>query len=224
MADNDKVGTVEVIGELRRMRLWILVAVAASLVGLALAGALYVKLPHLLLNLPIFQPLSNGDEPPIRVKGGSLELKLITAQSLSKYWDVTTDEQGNNGWKVVAGSHKNEKLGLIIVSTRKDCGAFYHSKDQITFTFTVPKNEDPNQEPKTDEVWAITVNAKKKNSNVFVSALTTGASGFKLDVDGGELRRLYTDASGYVSSIQVDSDQPCSFLKGELEEAFLLEW
>ena len=100
---------------------------------------------------------SSDDEPPIRVKGGSIELELMANPAdRNNAWDQDT-VQGR--WTVHPGhrSKDDDDLGFAVMttSTTNPCPAVAHGVKYISFTFT---DADGAQ---TEDAVTVTANGHK---------------------------------------------------------------
>jgi len=142
--------------------------------------------------------VATGDEPPIRVKNGSMEFQLLTKAG-SRNWD----EDGNpRKWKVSGGSRgKDEFQVTIVVRTGATCS----SQSVSGKTVEVEYSDDTKVELKAT--------GKK-------TRLTSGKDLTRTD----EKRTLEYTESGHIRRITVDSFT-CNFTdRDQLEHVLVLDY
>ena len=137
-----------------------------------------------------------GDEPPIRVKGGSVELYLATSQ---QKWH----EKDSTHFKITGGPRSKDALDVAIaVNAGATCSAqaktgnkltvIYQNADQSTTTINVGTDPDmPNQ----------------KHSAVDSTA--------PLSLSSSDPRVLtYVNSGGFIREILLDGTNMCTFTTG----------
>src|SRR6476660_5944163 len=191
-----KAGFLVRLGELFRTHPVQMLVVTAAVLG---AGAA--------VGILVFRALtSGGDEPPIRVKGGSIYLELIgpSFPFVLGDWDDKNDH-----WEVHDG--RKNSLGVAIKTTSGNCPVFMEDVKKVTFSFT----PDSNGVEITDYLTIDPGGNKTKISPKDGSLGKTDHSGKKLDFPG----------AGYISAVTVHpktgGPQKYTFAKGEFEEAIL---
>jgi hypothetical protein len=99
---------------------------------------------------------SSNDEPPIRVKGGSIEFELMAnAADLNNTWDQD-NVQGQ--WMVHPGrrTRDDDDLGFAVLTTSaKPCPAVAHEVKYVSFTFTDADGAN------TEDAVTVTANGHK---------------------------------------------------------------
>jgi hypothetical protein len=130
---------------------------------------------------------STGDEPPIRVKGGSIYFDLIAPDDTDNVWDP--DSGVDNTWKVRSGKRKDDNLGFAVLTsnTTKPCPASAHDVKTISFEFTPRPPTPPPTPPLPKKVYEIRSSGKR-----------TRISGEGLQPFG---RRLTNSVAGDVTSM-----------------------
>ena len=181
--------------------------VAASLVSGAVL--LYAG-----LQLGILQFLglrSAGDEPPITVKHGTIELNLVSSKNHPK-WDKPN---GKAYWEIKGGnnySHNKPTYDVLVGYTFPTDGAgvgckdaTYASAGKVAFTYH-------EKDPGTGSVTA-TFEISKNGTTMM-----TPSTGFDPDVSGRTLTFGKTmagaDDGGYISEIDTDGNVWCTFDAG----------
>src|SRR5687768_5657928 len=141
-----------------------------------------------------------GDEPPIRVKGGSFHLDLTCGTTI---WD----EIGNTGktWKIKNGSRGKEEYDVSIVSNKKLCSKSAAKGKRVYIEYT------------TTGGGVRTVEIKAPGNMTHITASDS------LDLVNWD-RSLTWDVAGHISMIDVDGSV-CTFAdKTELEHALLMDF
>jgi hypothetical protein len=174
-------------------------AVAAVAGALALAGILYVA-----------RTLADtGDEPPIRVKNGSLELQLQSRKHTwhqvnatdAKHWDISGHpERGKNQIDVTMA---------VAPGAGPSCAAHSGSGDTLVLTYNNGTGK------------AVTVTIKSDGDKH-----TTVESTDNLTLVGSKKDRLLAyDVQGYISSVAIDSKPLCTFTAPEqLSEVVVMDY
>ena len=176
------------------------------------------------LALKILTGSGTGDEPPIRVKGGSIHFELVTTKGQSKTW---SDTLKNPGWTAIPGTRNGERLGLFIIAPDSQCDPLQREKNGLTFTYT--NNTDPQNPVNYD----VTLDAKTHDpyNNSKRKSTVTPPNGLTLKVDPNDGRNLVsvptvTDETGFISKITWGNgaNDSCSFVDKELQEVYVFEW
>lgn len=160
----------------------------ATLLGGLLAGAAIAG--AVLWCLRLFRA---GDEPPIRVKGGSLHLDLHKGGTWQRLG-------GSGKWRISTGQRSREEYCVSISGSGKGCSVPCGRRVKITYT---------------DGARVDVVEIKAPGLNTMVEstrALTLASGGTRLTLPG----------SGFISRIEVDG-HVCDFAQGEFDEAELTE-
>lgn len=147
-------------------------------IGAAIGIKIYVSL--------LVNASSTGDEPPIRVRGGSIYFDLIAPDDAENTWDP---DSGDNTWKVRSGKRKDDNLGFAVLTsnTANPCPASTHDVKMISFQFTPTPPTPPPPTPLPKKVYEIRSSGKK-----------TRISGEGLQPFG---RRLSNSVPGAVTSM-----------------------
>jgi|KBSSwiStaDraftv2_1062776.scaffolds.fasta_scaffold154450_2 hypothetical protein len=121
-----KVGFMTRFGELWREHPLI---TAAGILTLLLAGARLVPLVKAIF--PALLGASGGDEPPIRVKGGSIDLDVIDPNTSTSPW-------GGNGqnWFPARGRRNSEDIGFAVLNAPNGCPSVFKDAQKLVFKFT----------------------------------------------------------------------------------------
>jgi len=150
------------------------------------------------------------EEPPIRVKGGSLDLFLDTFSG-NDYW--TSD---NGTWIAKKGKRKGNKVGLTMLpsSSSAGCSSLYTGNDEVTITF---KDTDKDTEYKVK--FNVKMHGGLQEPKMSVDSGTLG-----LAVDANDGRLLSNKDHGYISSIQIGTSAPCLYQETDKVIATLYDW
>jgi hypothetical protein len=126
---------------------------------------------------------ASGDEPPIRVKGGSIYLELIHD---SKSW---REDGSKKKWKLSGGTRKSNKLAVYLAPKNPaHCTTTFAGADYVSFVYS-------------DGV-TIELRAVNKKTKVTSSA----------DLEEVNEQLLeYPAAGGFIDVIKVDGDEVCNF-------------
>lgn len=83
------------------------------------------------------EPLA-GDEPPIRVRNGSIELQLLHLTHKFEEADGSTDKKN---WRIEGepARHRNDVTVLLLPSNFKQCKGFVESGNKIEFYYSSGK-------------------------------------------------------------------------------------
>lgn len=151
----------------------IAITVAALAGAVALAGILYLA-----------GAFETGDEPPIRVKNGSLELQLLTN---SRHWKQNPDLKH---WKISGGTRGKDPLDVsIAVNAGATCTVQSGTGNAVSVTYSNGTKID--------------IQATGRRSYVVSSA--------DLTVSGPKRRLLTYSGDGFISSVVLDSNTMCTF-------------
>jgi hypothetical protein len=142
-----------------------------------------------------------GDEPPIRVKNGSLELQLLATH---KSW---AQDGSNDKWKISAGTRKKEPLDVIVAYTAgATCSSQTASGKIVRITYS--------------DLTYIDLEAKNKTTKV-----TIGPSSKQLTRVSEQLLTYGTAGAGYINGIVVDSVPLCAFTEAkQLTHVVILDY
>ena len=128
-----------------------LAAVAAAALGILIgAGAVF-----------LYTIMATGDEPPIRVRNGSIELEVLHK---TRHWK----EIGNDGmhWKINQGTRLVDSYWLYLAPTNSaDCKASKANGNKIKFILddgTEVLVESKNQKTEVTSTKALTISADEK--------------------------------------------------------------
>ena len=154
------------------------VAMAAA----ALAGAVLVGIV-LYIASDFFD---TGDEPPIVVKNGSIELKLLTATQ-SWVQDGTADK-----WKISSGTRGKEPFDITVAHTGGTCSSQTASGKIIRVTYS--------------DLSYVDLEARNKKTKV-----TVGPNGKVLAPVGDKVITYGNAGVGYINGIIVDNVPLCAF-------------
>jgi hypothetical protein len=148
-----------------------------------------------------------GDEPPIRVRGGSIDLQLVGIEGLFiGDWDHKTDH-----WEVNGG--KKGQLGVAVRTDGSVCLPVFADVKKVTFGFT-PKTGTTTG-PAIDDYLTIDPSNQKTKVTVSNTAPTPTHTGRLLDYA----------VTGFISSITIQGPtgppQRYDFAEGVFKEAIL---
>jgi hypothetical protein len=160
----------------------------AALIGAGFAGALLGGAVVWCLRL-----FRAGDEPPIRVKGGSLHIDATGGAT----WKM----QGTDGkkWKLDKGSKNSDEYDVSIVASGSGCVNNAPRGKRVTLTYSD----------------GTTVEIKAAGNNTMV------ASSERLTLGNGDQRLTYS-GTGYIRQVDVDSST-CTFASGDFNHAWLAD-
>lgn len=155
---------------------------------------------------------STGDEPPIRVKGGSIYFDLIAPDDADNTWDA---DSSDNTWKVRSGKRKDDNLGFAVLTsntTNHPCPASAHDVKLVSFEFTPTTPTPPPPTPLPKKVYEIRSSGKK-----------TRVSGEGLQPFG---RRLSNSVAGAVTSMtyQLQSGGPTTCNLNATDIVVVFDW
>jgi hypothetical protein len=145
-----------------------------------------------------------GDEPPIRVKNGSLELHL-----LSKYdeWDHAGS---SNNWKVKANRYRSKDDLQLTVASRPGAtctSGFVTAKTDMIITY---HDDGANRD--------FDVTLKSNGKKISVSSPETGSNSADPSV-------LVYGGAGFIKAIVADSKSMCTFANAtQLDHLLILDW
>lgn len=163
----------------------------AAVIGAGFAGALLGGAVVWCL-----QAFRAGDEPPIRVKGGSLSLDLSGGT-----WKKRGS--GEQKWKISHGTRGKEEYDVAIVASGTGCMEKAPKGKTVRVEYTEGKT-----------VRWVEIKAPGRNTRVDASDPLTLTNGGQTLMWGG---------TGYVSRIEVDS-QVCTFGPSEFTQAYLADF
>lgn len=137
---------------------------------------------------------ASGDEPPIRVKGGSMEFQLL---STTMYWKSL----GSRQWKISNGTRANAYYqASIVVQSSTKCPSQEKKGETVTVTHS-------------DGAW---VELKATGNH------TRLRSSVDLELSDGD-RLLTYCAKGHISKIEIE-DLDCRLNSGELQHMLLMDY
>jgi hypothetical protein len=175
----------------------------AITIGAAVGIQLYVSL--------FVAAASTGDEPPIRVRGGSIYLDLIAPDDADNTWDP---DSGDNTWKARSGKRKDDNLGFAVLTsnTTNPCPASAHDVKVISFEFTPTPPTPPPPSPLPKKAYEIRSSGKK-----------TRVSGEGLQPFG---RRLTNSVPGAVTAMtyQLQSGGTTTCSLNEHDIVVIFDW
>jgi hypothetical protein len=150
-----------------------------------------------ILGVALYFFYDTGDEPPIRVKNGSLELQLITN---NKHWKENPDLKH---WKISGGHRSKDPLDVTIaVNSGANCALQATTGNALTVNYSNGTKID--------------VHATGKKSYVDASA----------DLSLSTDRRLLTyTGEGFISSVVLDGNTMCTFTsKAQLADLIVSDY
>jgi hypothetical protein len=164
--------------------------IAAAIGVLIGAGVLF-----LLRNLA-----DTGDEPPIRVKNGSLELQLLAKGA--------TWTQTGSHWKT-SGTRIHDLLKLTVATRGKaSCTAYTVSANQLVLHYA---------DPAGNEVMKVEIQSTGNHSKVTPSQ--------PMSISSSDTTVLAYGSPGFIKSIEADGASMCTFsLASELDHLVVLDF
>jgi len=196
-----KVGFMTRFGELWREHPLI---TAAGILTLLLAGARLVPLVKAIF--PALLGASGGDEPPIRVKGGSIDLDVIDPNTSSPPWSGS----GRN-FVPSRGRRNSQDIGFAVLNAPAGCPAAGSEVQRIVFRFTDPSTGGPDD---------VTIHATGNTTHVDLSnSLPSPPSGRTLTYPGGT-----TGGPWYMTIHLRAGGQPVTCKLGASNEVIIFEW
>lgn len=161
---------------------------SSLLTGFVFGAALGALILHL------FKKRAFSEEPPIRVKGGSMEFRLLTD---TMYWKPL----GGMKWKVSDGTRAKEyyQATIIVKSSGKCVSQTKPGNVRVTYS---------------DGTW-VELKATGKQTRLKSSA--------PLELSDNDRVLTYVSKDGYVSRIEVD-DLDCQLEPGALDHMLLLDY
>ena len=165
-----------------------LVAGTAALVGLLLYGAFAAG----------FFGGNTGDEPPIRVKGGSVDFYLVTKKDKWNDIDNKIHKKFNMG-----GERAKDRLDVVIAVTPAgagSCTAQTGTGDLVTLEYL-------KSDLKT--VVKLTIGTDSTRPKTKHSAVESTEAFAPLSTDGRTL--TYAETGGYIRAILLDGNKMCTF-------------
>lgn len=151
----------------------------------------------ILLSIGAYFALDSGDEPPIRVQNGSLDLQLLTRH---EHWIQQGDARH---WKISGGARSKDLLDIsVAVNTGASCDAQAGSGHVLTLTY--------------NDGATVQAQSSGNHTSVVSSAdLTLSAKGHLLTYS----------ASGWISRITLDKALTCNFsAKNQLADMVILDY
>lgn len=155
--------------------------------------------------------LSTGDEPPIRVKKGSIEMEL-----LAKAGGVTWTENGNKkNWKLSGGTRANDGYDVFVAADSTKCsnGGYARGVNWVEITY--------------DDNYSVRVQSTGKHTKV-MSKAPNGSGNPPPDLKGDTARLLkYDKTGGFIKWIDVQgvAGHFCEFRNDtELKAMVLLDY
>lgn len=166
----------------------------AELFRLAIAVGAAALLGALVWNL-----ILAGDEPPIRVKGGSIEMDIVHN---SKQW---RQHGSKKKWKLSSGGRDKDAYLVYVATTPNNASKC--TKNVITGYEVVFTHNDGKS-----------VAFKSESKKTFVT------SPEDLDTIDADKRKLAYVKEGYIATIKVDGTAVCTFdREGQLDSVLLTE-
>jgi len=145
-----------------------------------------------------------GDEPPIRVKNGSLELHLLSS------YDVWDQAGSSNKWKVKGNKQRSKDDLQLTIASRPGAtctGSFVTAKTDMVITY----HDDTNNRD-------FDVTLKSKNKQISVSSSETGSNSADPSV-------LVYATPGFIKKIVADGNSMCTFsAANELDHLIIMDW
>ena len=127
-----KVGFMAGFGELWREHP--LMTATAILAVLLAGGVVLPPLVHAIV--AALQSASGGDEPPIRVKGGSIDLDVIDPNTLTSPWAGS-----GKSWSPARGRRNSADIGFAVSGNAPaGCPAVGSDAQKLVFRFTDPSS------------------------------------------------------------------------------------
>ena len=150
------------------------------------------------------QQLRTGDEPPIRVRGGTMHLDLLAEGDSDFEKDNASDKKK---WHIKGSPNRDRNRFLVVVvSASANCNGKVASANKVDIVYSDAQN-----------VVVQNVEFKSNSQNTKITAQKDleyqGAKWLKYEVDGG-----------YVSAVKVDNQNLCTFgAKDANLQIFLLD-
>jgi hypothetical protein len=145
------------------------------------------------------QQLRTGDEPPIRVRGGTMHLDLLAEGDTDFEKDNASDKKK---WHIKGSPNRDRnKFLVVIVSASANCNGKVASANKVDIVYSDGQN----------------VEFKSNSQNTKITAQKDleyqGAKWLKYEVDGG-----------FISAVKVDNQNLCTFgAKDGTLQIFLLD-
>lgn len=151
--------------------------------------------------------LTASDEPPIRVKGGSLEFEILSKGS--EKWVADPDDAG--AWTFHTVKTRGNKVALLFVPAPDPtkCSPAFFGKSDVTITVT---DDDKNSFSAFFSAKRNRSEAKKDNTDLAP------------DAKNSKLLVLPTGAHAYISAVTFGSAATCSFNAGDVGDVYLFEY
>jgi hypothetical protein len=190
------------------LRAWVQENPGKAITAAALTGGAIVYLA-----LKILTGGGTGDEPPIRVKGGSLELDLMVQKGTDE-WMRDTDQThiAKNG------KRNGKKIVLLTLPPSNDnnCDKWlWRSNDEITVTFFDKRLSKP-----IDVKFNVKEhgNANPKDQKTTVPSITDLPFAI-----GSDPRHLSNSDPGYISKVTIGTNLTCTYQEADKAEIILFE-
>ena len=143
---------------------------------------------------------ATGDEPPIRVRNGSIELHLLSA--------AETWKQTGNHWKITGGKRSSDDYQVVVAYKP---GATCAGNGSATGAPLRITHKDLN----VTKYVELKVNGKHTE--------VESDADLQISADGKVLS--YTSSTGFIDSISVNSKSVCTFTEAsQLENLFILDF
>jgi hypothetical protein len=154
-----------------------------------------------------YKLLAAGDEPPIRVKKGSMYLELLT--DADEKWEPETPTSPN--WKISKGTRSKDDLRVVVVTTGSHTGCQNQPATARSAELTYTEGTN---------IYKVRLQSTQKHLLI----LPLGGKRFTQEDD----RNLkYEVQAGYISKIVVgqgSGEWKCNFAADQLEGIFVLDW
>jgi len=141
-----------------------------------------------------------GDEPPIRVKNGSLELHLLAKNAT---WTAT-----GNHWKT-SGTRAHDPLQLTVATRGKaNCSAYTVAANLLVIHYA---------DPAGNEVMKVEIQSTGNHSKVTPSQ--------PMSVNTSDTTVLAYGSAGFIKSIEADGTAMCTFsAASQLDHLIILDF
>ena len=168
----------------------------ALLIAAAIGVLIGAGVMFLLRNLA-----DTGDEPPIRVKNGSLELHLVTNKNAT--WTST-----GSHWKT-SGTRAHDVLQLTVATRGKaNCSAYTVAANLLVIHYA---------DPTGNEVMKVEIQSAGNHSKVVPSQ--------PMSVSASDSTVLAYGSAGFIKSIEADGTAMCTFsAASQLDHLIILDF
>lgn len=141
-----------------------------------------------------------GDEPPIRVKNGSLELHLVSTYGT---WTAT-----GNHWKT-SGTRAHNALQLTVATRGKaNCSSYTVAANLLVITYADTSGND---------LMKVEIQSTGNHSKVTPSQ--------PMSVSTSDPTVLAYGSAGFIKSIEADGTSMCTFsAASQLDHLLILDW